>query len=341
MESILARIDAASIVRALFCVRPRAAALLVEYLSMPADSEPPPALLSEVARGARTKLGRVAAAAEASKADRHGGFKAVYFDGERVVSVTKPLRAHIARQAILELLVQCAMFDARLAVPAVHGALMRVCSTPVVGLYQVVSHSERMKCTLAEYLASDEHAGLDERGKTNAIVAMLCAVCRTLSRLASQFQIRHGDLKPDNIMRRDEPLSKRDPTRRWCLIDFGQVKATTAVGADMFFLLWWLVNVYKKSVPLPLLGVLAKKLRIPEASVRGVLAPPPIAEDGFVSFAKALRRNGAIGEDAWTKQHGLTKTELYAVQRQVDIPALEPVRFVHSIRALYKTSAAP
>lgn len=335
MESILARIDAASIVRALFCVRPRAAALLVEYLSMPADSEPPPALLSEVARGARTKLGRVAAAAEAAKADRHGGFKAVYFDGERVVSVTKPLRAHIARQAILELLVQCAMFDARLAVPAVHSALMRVCSTPVVGLYQVVSHSERMKCTLAEYLASDEHAGLDEKGKTNALVAMLCAVCRTLARLAAEFEIRHGDLKPDNIMRRDEPPSKRDPTRLWCLIDFGQVKSTAAVGADLFFLLWWLVNVYKRGIPAALLRVLERHLDVPESAVRGVLTPPAVAKRGVVSFARPIARDGAIGEDAWSKQHGLTKTELYAVQRHVEVPALEPVRFVRAIRPLY------
>lgn len=340
MDSILASIDAAAIVRSLFCMRPRAAALLVEYMHGAADAEPPPELFSEVARAARTKLGRIAAATADSKADRHGGFKAVFFDDQRVLAVTKPLRAAVARQALLELLVQYAMFDEGYAVPAVFGALMRVCSTPIVGLYQVVSHSERMKCTLAEYLASDEHGNLDERGQTNAVVAMLCAVCRTLSRLASQFQIRHGDLKPDNIMRRDEPLSKRDPTRRWCLIDFGQVKATTAVGADMFFLLWWLVNVYKKNVPAPLLEKLARKLTIPEASVRGVLTPPPIAEGGSVSFAKAIRRAGAIGEDAWSKQHGLTKTELYAVQRHVDIPALEPVRFVRSIRTLYKTSAA-
>ena len=335
MESILASIDAGSIVRALFGMRPRAAETLVEYLSMPADSEPPPELFSEVARGARTKLGRLAAAAEASKADRHGGFKAVYFDDARVIAVTKPLRAHAARQSILELLVQCAMFEARLAVPAVHGALLRVCSTPVVGLYQVVSHSERMKCTLAEYLASEEHAGLDERGRTNALVAMLCAVCRTLSRLAAEFQIRHGDLKPDNIMRRDETPSKRDPTRLWCLIDFGQVKSTTAVGADLFFLLWWLVNVYKRGIPAGLLRVLEKQLEVPESAVRGVLTPPPIAKRGVVSFARPLARDGAIGEDAWSKQHGITKTELYAVQRHVEVPALEPVRFVRAIRPLY------
>ena len=338
MDSILASIDAAAIVRSLFGMRPRAAALLVEYLHGAADAEPPPELFSEVARAARTKLGRIAAATAAAKPDRHGGFKAVYFDGERVLAVTKPLRAAVARQALLELLVQSAMFDDGFAVPAVYGALMRVCSTPVVGLYQVVSHSERMKCTLAEYLASDEHGGLDARGQTNAVVAMLCAVCRTLSRLAGEFQIRHGDLKPDNIMQRDGPVSKRDPTSRWCLIDFGQVKSTTAVGADIFFLLWWLVNVYSRHVPAPLLCALSGALKVPESAVRGVLSPAPIAERGLVSFAGPLRRAGSIGEDAWSKQHGLTKTELYAVQRHVDIPALDPLRFVRSIRTFYVRS---
>ena len=162
MESILASLDAGAIVRSLFGMRPRAAALLVEYMLGRADAEPPADLFGEVARGARTKLGRLAATAEAAKPDRHGGFKAVYFDGERVLAVTKPLRAAVARQALLELLVQSAMFDDGYAVPAVYGALMRVCSTPIVGLYQVASHSARMKCTLAEYLASDEHAALDE-----------------------------------------------------------------------------------------------------------------------------------------------------------------------------------
>jgi serine/threonine protein kinase len=321
-------------------MRPRAAALLVEYMHGAADAEPPPELFSDVARAARTKLGRIAAATAASKPDRHGGFKAVYFDEERVLAVTKPLRAAVARQALLELLVQYAMFDDGFAVPAVYGALMRVCSTPIVGLYQVVSHSERMKCTLAEYLASDEHASLDEREQTNALVAMLCAVCRTLSRLAGEFQIRHGDLKPDNIMQRDGPVSKRDPTSRWCLIDFGQVKATTAVGADIFFLLWWLVNVYKRHVPAPLLAVLTRSLKVPEQAVRGVLTPPPIAHLGVVSFADALRRAAPIGDDAWSKQHGLTKTELYAVQRHMDLPALDPLRFVRSIRKLYVRSAS-
>ena len=56
MDSILASIDAASIVRSLFCMRPRAAALLVEYMHGAADAEPPPELFSEVARAARTKL---------------------------------------------------------------------------------------------------------------------------------------------------------------------------------------------------------------------------------------------------------------------------------------------
>jgi hypothetical protein len=55
-----------------------------------------------------------------------------------------------------------------------------------------------------------------------------------------------------------------------------------------------------------------------------------------VSFAHPLRRAGAIGDDAWSRQHGITKTELYAVQRHVEVPALEPVRFVRAIRALYE-----
>ena len=49
---------------------------------------------------ARLALGRASA-----KPDRHGGFKAVYFDEDRVLAVTKPLRASTARQALIELLV--------------------------------------------------------------------------------------------------------------------------------------------------------------------------------------------------------------------------------------------
>ena len=78
--------------------------------------------------------------------------------------------------------------------------------------------------------------------------------------------------------------------------------------------------------------------RFVRPAVRGVLSPAPIAERGLVSFAGPLRRAGSIGEDAWSKQHGLTKTELYAVQRHVDIPALDPLRFVRSIRTFYVRS---
>ena len=338
METILSSIDAASIVRPLFSVPGRAAGLLVEYLRGSPDAEPPAELLGELMRGTRTKLGRLATSVAAGAApDRHGGFKSVYFDEDRVLGVTKPLRTAVARQALLELLVQYAMYEDGCSVPAVYGALLCVCSTPTVGLYQVVSHSERMQCTLAEYLTGAEYGGLDAVGQTNAIVAMLCAVCRTLARLSSEFQIRHADLKPDNIMQRHERPSKRDPTRGWCLIDFGQIKAETKVGGDLFFLLWWLVGVYKKHVPRKLLKLLSRALDVPASAV-GIALSPPIKPDesGTVRFSARIERSLAIGDDAWSKQHGLTKSELYAVQRSISVPALEPTRFVRVIRRLYR-----
>jgi hypothetical protein len=337
METILEAPETLGTVRRLLGLTHKPASLLLDYLRGTGDEEPNPELLGEFLRSARTKLSRLALVRAEGKADRHGGFKSVYFDDERVLAVTKPLRSSTARQALIELLVQCAMHENGHAVPCVHTAHVRVCSTPTAGLYQVISHAERMKATLAEYLSSGDYAALDARNKGNAIVVMLCAVCRTLVKLEAELQIRHGDLKPDNIMQRDEAPSKKDPTRAWALIDFGQVRSNASVGGDLFFLLWWLVHVYAKHVPRKVLAVLALALDVPVSALESVsLNPPIVAKNGRVDFASRVKRGGTLGDDSWLKLYGVTKTELYSVQRAIKVPALEPKQFVLAIRRLYR-----
>jgi hypothetical protein len=337
MESVLDGVDSVGAIRRLLGLAHKPAALLVDYLGSTGEEEPSAELLGEFLRSARTRLGKLALGRASAKPDRHGGFKAVYFDEDRVLAVTKPLRASTARQALIELLVQYAMHEAGHAVPAVYAAQVRVCSTPTVGLFQVISHSERMQATLAEYLVGAAYAALDAKQKTNAVVVVLCAVCRTLARLHDELQIRHGDLKPDNIMQRNEQPSKKDPTRVWALIDFGQVRSNASVGGDLFFLLWWLAHVYAKYVPQRLLRVLRAALKVPESALDAVrLAPSIEAADGVVDFSKRVSRAGQVAEDAWTKQYGITKTELYSIQRSISVPSLEPTRFAVLIRKLYE-----
>jgi hypothetical protein len=139
-------------------------------------------------------------------------------------------------------------------------------------------------------------------------------------------------------MRRNEAPSKKDPTRVWALIDFGQVRSNVAVGGDLFFLLWWLVHVYAKYVPRAVLRVLSRALVVPESALDAVrLDPDIVGDNGRVDFSKRVARDAPMAEDSWVKQYGITKTELYSVQRSIRIPLLEPVRFVHAIRPLYKS----
>ena len=60
------------------------------------------------------------------------------------------------------------------------------------------------------------------------------------------------------------------------------------------------------------------------------------SKDGRVDFASRVKRGGTLGDDSWLKLYGVTKTELYSIQRSIRVPALEPKEFVLLIRRLYK-----
>ncbi len=306
-----------------------------------------PSLRAAFMATARSRLARRAAECDARECDRHGGFKSVYFDGaDRVVSITRPQRYAHTRAALLEVLVQHAMYARGHNVPRAHGATVGVVGTPAVGLYRLVVASERMTCTLAEFLQGEAYAALPAATQTNACVMMLSCVCHGLHKLHAELGIRHGDLKPDNVMLRgrvDECASRAGILRRWCLIDFGLTKGVATRGGDLFFLCWWLVHVYARHVPVPVLRIARRVLRVKPAALAAhpnaaTFAP---SERGHVDFSRAVGRVDppAVAADSsdatWRRSYGLTKHELYTLQRCVDVPAAEPAVFVRTVHAAF------
>ena len=296
----------------------------------------------------RSRLARRAAECEHRQHDRHGGFKSVYFDRDRVISVAKPQRYAHARAALLEVVIQHVMSARGHNVPRVFAAHVRVAGTPCAAFYQIVAQSERMTCTLAEALHAAAYTALAAEERARVCLIMLSCVCHGLHKLKKELGIRHGDLKPDNIMLRGElaaASSATDVLRRWCLIDFGLTKCSDAAGSDLFFLAWWLVHHYAKSVPPAVRDVLALALLVPHGAL-GALAPTFVANDkGLVDFAGVATRAPAAPavatehEQAWRRQYGVTKHEIYHVQRTVALPAAEPSAFVRLVHRAF--SAAP
>jgi hypothetical protein len=318
--------------------------LLADQLRAEAD-ELHPALRAAFMATARSRLSRSAAECDARECDRHGGFKSVYFEGDRVVSITRPARYAPTRLALLEVLIQHAMYARGHNVPRAHAATVGVVGTPCVGLYRLVVSSERMTCTLAEFLQGEHYAALPPATQTNACVMMLSCVCHGLHKLHAELGIRHGDLKPDNVMLRgrvEDCAARAGILRRWCLIDFGLTKGVTTRGGDIFFLCWFLVHVYAKHVPAAVLRVARRVLRVKPAA----LAAHPHAatfaptERGYVDFARVVGRADppAVTADAdanWRRSYGLTKHELYTLQRAIDAPDAEPSVFVRAVHRAF------
>jgi hypothetical protein len=326
----------------LFSVSRQTAVLFADALVGNAE-DASPMLRAAFAHSARSRFAAQAAQAEAAPCDRNGGYKSVYFTGKHVTCITRPLRFATLRQMLLELIVQSIMAERGHNVPRVRLALVRVVGTPVISLYQMVSQAERMQCTLAEFLASEAFAAMGVPERLGALVIALCSVCQGLYRLKSELGIRHGDLKPDNIMRRN--ADDANAMRHWCLIDFGQKVGEG--GSDVFFLAWWLVHSYSRHVPPRLLRVLQRALRVPRVALAALPAAAtyPPGRGGLVDFAQCVPRSGEAPvtskpDETWRRQFGLTKAELYAIQRCVVLPNIEPVLFTKALHRLYVAKGA-
>lgn len=313
-----------------------------------ADMEIPSDLRAHLMSQCRTRLACRAAKAEARKSDRNGGFKAVYFDGCDVIAISRPQRYAQTRTCLVEFLAQHAMYAKGHNVPQLCSAIVRVVSTPVLGMYQVVAHSERMTCTLAEYLVSPVYSAASDEARTRACVIMMSCVCYGLHKINNEMHIRHGDLKPDNVMLRGklEDASRSDGEgvlRRWCLIDFGLMRDCSSSCGDVFFCCWWLAHCYAKHLPPKVLGIVRRALAV---SVGALVDAPHagsyVASDrGVVDFSKTVGRVSPVAVAAeadvqWRRLYGITKSELYAVQRALLAPALEPAVFVKKVHVLFR-----
>jgi hypothetical protein len=322
----------------LFSLNRQTAGLFVDALNSTGD-ECSPLLRATLLHSSRSRFAAHAASLEMADSDRHGGYKQVYLQPKVVVCITRPIRFGTFRQLLLELVIQSIMAERGHNVPEMRRAMVRVVGTPTVTLYQVVSQAERMQQTLAEYMTSQAYSDLEETEKTNSLVVVMCSACQGVYRLQSELKIHHGDLKPDNIMRRGEAA----PTmRQWCLIDFGQAR-TGELGSDILFLFWWLVHMYAKHLPRGLRSFVGRSLRVPVGS----LADVPFASSlvagptGTVDFGKCVKRTTALAagasaaDESWRRQFGLTKSELYTLQRTVSAPKLQPLVVNAALHRLY------
>ena len=321
----------------LFSLNRQTAGLFVDALNSTGD-ECSPMLRATLMHSSRSRFAAHAASLERAESDRHGGYKQVYLQPKVVVCITRPIKYATFRQLLLELVIQSIMAERGYNVPHMRRAMVRVVGTPLVTLYQVISQAERMQQTLAEYMASDAFGGLDEKERTNTMVVVLCSACEGVYRLHSELNIHHGDLKPDNMMRRCEAA----PTmRQWCLIDFGQARSGE-LGSDIFFLFWWLLHMYAKYLPRRLRAFVARSLCVPFEALRDVPFASSVvaAPNGTVDFGKAVVRSSALASAApadenWRKQFGLTKSELYALQRTIAAPKLGPLAVNRALHKLY------
>ncbi len=326
-----------SCIKRCFGLSPNAAARLADFLR---GSELYPDVLAELMLSARTRLAKRAIQAESEPVDREGGFKRVWYADrdDRVLTITRACRITDARQALLEVVVQAGLSDRGVAVPRVFSTNVRLAGTPVCQLFQVTTVAERMHCTLADRLGSAEFAAMAETDRTNELVMMISSMCRCVHRMERHLGVTHGDLKPDNIMLRARPDGCAD-LGDWCMIDFGLSK----VGGcrDMFFLSWWLVNPYAKHVPPRLLASLRAALRVPREAVAAAKCASTLGAGETIDFGACVPRQKGYRpkpgqDDTWVSRYGITKSELYDVQRTIDMPCYDPRAFYATfIRPLY------
>jgi hypothetical protein len=322
-----------------FGLSPRAAARLADFLR---GSELYPDVLAELMLSARTRLAKRALQAEGAPVDREGGFKRVWYEDrdDRVLSITRACKLADARQALLEVVVQAGLADRGVSVPRVFSTNVRLAGTPVCQLFQVTTVAERMHCTLADRLGSDEFAAMPETDRANELVMMISSMCRCVHKMHKHLGVTHGDLKPDNIMLRVKPGGCAD-LGDWCMIDFGLSKGGGC--RDMFFLCWWLVNPYAKHVPARVLASLRSALCVPRAALAGAKCAATLGEGETLDFsARVPRQRGyrpkSSQDETWVSRYGITKSELYDIQRTIDAPRYDPREFYATfVRPLYVT----
>ena len=324
-------------IRKSFGLSQRASARLADFLG---GSELYPDVLAELMMSARTRLARRAIQIESEPVDREGGFKRVWYDEseDRVLTITRACKLSDARQALLEVVVQAGLAEHGVAVPRILATNVRLAGTPVCQLFQVTTVAERMHCTLADRLASSAFAGLPDTARTNEIVMMISSMCRCVHKMHRHIGFMHGDLKPDNIMLRVEPTGQAD-IRDWYVIDFGLSKNGSC--SDLFFLCWWLANPYAKYMTPVVLESLRAALRVPRAALAAAKCASTLGPGETMDFAACIpRQKGhkakSAQDESWVSKYGITKSELYDIQRTIATPCYDPRAFYAKfVRHLY------
>ena len=323
--------------RRCFGLSPRASQRLADFLR---GSELSPDVLAELMMSARTRLAKRALQMESEPVDREGGFKRVWYDDDetRVITITRACKLADARQALLEVVVQAGLADRGVAVPRIHSTNVRLAGTPVCQLFQVTTVAEKMHSTLADRVQSHAFASMSDTDRSNELVMMISSMCRCVHKMQKHLGVAHGDLKPDNIMLRGSPSGPAD-IRDWCMIDFGLSKASAC--SDLFFLCWWLANPYAKYVPAKLLASIRAALRVPRSAVAASKLAATLGPGDTVDFSARVPRQKGLrvksGQDeSWVEKYGITKGELYDIQRTIVAPCYDPREFYATIvRPLY------
>jgi hypothetical protein len=323
-------------IRRCFGLSPRGSQRLADFLR---GSELAPDVLAELMMSARTRLAKKALQMESEPVDREGGFKRVWYDDDdRVITITRACKLADARQALLEVIVQAGLAVRGVAVPQIHSTNVRLAGTPVCQLFQVTTVAEKMHSTLADRIQSHAFGSMCETDRSNELVMMLSSMCRCVHRMQKHLGVAHGDLKPDNIMLRESPSGPAD-FRDWCMIDFGLSKASAC--SDMFFLCWWLANPYSKHVPPKLLASIRSALRVPRSALAASKCAATLGACDTVDFSSCVPRAKGLkfksGQDqSWAEKYGITKGELYDIQKTMTAPCYDPREFyARFIRPLY------
>jgi len=139
-------------------------------------------------------------------------------------------------------------------------------------------------------------------------------------------------------MLRVEPTGQAD-IRDWYVIDFGLSKCGSC--SDLFFLCWWLANPYAKHMPPAVLASLRSALRVPRASLDAAKCAASLGPGDTIDFAGRVPRHKGFKpksaqDETWVSKYGITKGELYDIQRTIAAPCFDPRAFyAQFVRPLY------
>jgi hypothetical protein len=123
------------------------------------------------------------------------------------------------------------------------------------------------------------------------------------------------------------------------VIDFGLSKRASC--SDLFFLCWWLVNPYAKYMPASVLASLRSALSVPRDALASSKCAATLGAGDTIDFAERVpRQKGhkpkSAQDESWVSKYGITKGELYDIQRTIAAPCFDPRTFyAQFVRPLY------